>query len=75
MLKCQGGLGAPGYAPVASCDTTAADMHRCAAVRERWGPRGEGPPPAQHVLHAVPPETPAERRRAQAIRGPAPTKR
>lgn len=60
MLKCQSGLGAPGYAPVASCDTTAADIHRCAAVRERWGPRGAGPPPAQHVLHAVPPETAAE---------------
>jgi hypothetical protein len=56
MLEVQGGLGAPGYAPVASCDTTAADIHRCAAVRERWGPRGEGPPPAQHILHPVPPE-------------------
>ena len=52
----QGGLGAPGYAPVASCDTTAADVHRCVAVRERWGPHGEGPPPAEHLLHAVAPE-------------------
>jgi hypothetical protein len=56
MLDCQSGFGAPGYAPVASCDTTAADIHRCAAVRERWGPKGEGPPPAQHILHPVPPE-------------------
>lgn len=56
LLEVQGGLGAPGYAPVASCDTTAADLHRCAAVRERWGPRGAGPPPALHVLHPVAPE-------------------
>ncbi|MEA3004143.1 MAG: hypothetical protein QOH81_2931 [Sphingomonadales bacterium] len=53
LLAAQCGLGAPGYAPVASCDTAAADLHRCAEVRKRWGPRGEGPPPAQHVLHAV----------------------
>jgi hypothetical protein len=57
LLEVQGGLGAPGYAPVASCDTSAADRRRCAAVRERWGPRGAGPPPALHVLHPVAPET------------------
>jgi hypothetical protein len=55
MLEAQGGLGAPGYAPVASCDTAAADIHRCAAVRARWGDHGSGPPPAEHVLHAVAP--------------------
>ncbi|MEI9928917.1 MAG: hypothetical protein WDN44_16055 [Sphingomonas sp.] len=55
LLEVQGGLGVPGYAPVASCDTTAADIHRCAAVRERWGPHGAGPPPAAQVLHAVAP--------------------
>lgn len=57
LLEAQGGLGAPGYAPVASCDTSAADLHRCAAVRERWGPKGKGPPPAQRVVEAVPLET------------------
>jgi hypothetical protein len=57
LLACQNGLGVPGYAPVASCDTSAADMHRCAAVRERWGPKGKGPPPAAHVLKAVSDET------------------
>lgn len=51
----QGGLGAPGYAPVASCDTSAADKHRCEAVRKRWGPRGAGPPDAVHVIHAIAP--------------------
>jgi hypothetical protein len=54
LLESQGGLGAPGYAPVASCDTSAADIHRSAAVHERWGPRGKGPPAADLVRHAVP---------------------
>jgi hypothetical protein len=53
LLGAQCGLGSPGYAPVASCDTAVADLHRCAEVRKRWGPKGEGPPPAEHVLHAV----------------------
>ena len=57
LLGAQDGLGAPGYAPVASCDTAIADLHRCAEVRKRWGPKGEGPPPAEHVLHPVAPET------------------
>jgi hypothetical protein len=52
----QGGLGAPGFAPVASCDTAAADRHRCAGVRERWGPDGRGMPRAEHLLHGVAPE-------------------
>lgn len=52
LLEVQDCLGAPGYAPVASCDTAAADIHRCAAVRERWGPSGGGPPPALQILHA-----------------------
>ncbi|HWI85210.1 MAG TPA: hypothetical protein VNT42_02645 [Sphingomonas sp.] len=56
LIAVQGGLGAPGYAPVASCDTSAADRHRCEAVRARWGPKGEGPPEAVHVVHAIPPE-------------------
>ncbi|MDB5720441.1 MAG: hypothetical protein JWP15_1059 [Alphaproteobacteria bacterium] len=54
LLQSQGGLGAPGYAPIASCDTSMADQHRCAAVHDRWGPHGKGPPPAEHVLDAVP---------------------
>ncbi len=53
LLDNQDGLGAPGYAPVASCDTAVADRHRCEEVRKRWGPKGKGPPPADHVLHAV----------------------
>lgn len=56
LLDVQGGLGVPGYAPVASCDTSAADRHRSEAVRERWGPKGDGPPPALHVLHGIAPE-------------------
>jgi hypothetical protein len=54
LFALQNCLGSPGYAPVASGDTTAADYHRCAAVRERWGPQGEGPPAAVHVTGAVP---------------------
>jgi hypothetical protein len=54
LLGAQCGLGSPGYAPVASCDTAIADIHRCAQVRERWGPKGKGPPPAEHLLNAVP---------------------
>ena len=57
LLEVQSGLGAPGYAPAASCDTSAADLHRCAAVRERWGPKGKGPPPAERVVAPVPLET------------------
>ena len=56
LLAVQGGLGAPGYAPVASCDTSAADRHRSAAVRERWGPKGQGAPKAVHVVHGVEPQ-------------------
>jgi hypothetical protein len=62
LLKAQNSLGAPGYAPVASCDTAAADLHRCAEVRRRWGPKGSGPPAARHILEAV---------AAATVRGPA----
>jgi hypothetical protein len=55
MLEGQLCLGAPGYAPVASCDTAAADLHRCAAVHARWGDHAAGPPPVAHVLHAIAP--------------------
>jgi hypothetical protein len=47
MRQAQGAMGAPGYAPVASLDTERADLHRCDQVRERWGPHGQGPPPAR----------------------------
>src|SRR4051812_7879862 len=40
VRQVQGCLGAPGYAPIASCDTSAADRHRCEEVRKRWGPHG-----------------------------------
>ena len=53
MLKVQGGLGAPGYAPIASCDTAAADRHRCAAVQARWGAAGTGMPEARRVIGKV----------------------
>jgi hypothetical protein len=56
LLEVQSGLGAPGYGPIASCDTSAADLHRCEAVRARWGPKAAGPPPAVHVIHGVAPE-------------------
>ena len=56
LLDCQGGLGAPGYAPIASCDTSVADEHRCKAVHRRWGRQGKGPPEALQVLHAIAPD-------------------
>jgi len=45
----QGSVGSPGYAPVASLDTSIAEYHRCRFVRERWGPHGDGPPKAVRV--------------------------
>lgn len=50
LLKVQGGMGMPGYAPVASCDTSAADRHRCTAVRAMWGANAAGPPDAERRL-------------------------
>ena len=55
LRAAQGSLGSAGYAPIASCDTAAADLDRCAAVRQRWGPAGAGPPPAAPVV--PPPES------------------
>lgn len=52
LLVAQGCLGSPGYAPIASCDTAIADLHRCQAVRERWGPHGDGPPEATPMSFA-----------------------
>lgn len=58
LRRVQNALGSPGYAPVASCDTAAADMHRCAAVSARWGPHAAGPPPAaiERPADPAPPE-------------------
>lgn len=50
FLTVQGGMGTPGYAPVASCDTSAADRHRSAAVRELWGPHSDGPKEVEREL-------------------------
>lgn len=50
LLSVQGGMGLPGYAPVASCDTSAADRHRGVAVRQTWGPKGDGPPEVERQL-------------------------
>jgi len=50
LRAAQAGLGSAGYAPIASCDTAAADLDRCAAVHLRWGPAGAGPPRARLVV-------------------------
>jgi hypothetical protein len=61
LRQVQGSLGSPGYAPVASLDTTRADEHRCRYVRERWGPDGAGPPPvARAATAATPAAEPAD---------------
>lgn len=74
LIANQGGLGSPGYAPVASCDTAAADRHRAAAELGRWGEGGEGaleaaqdldPVAAEDVLESVVGDDAAEK---EAIR-------
>lgn len=66
----QGGLGAPGYAPVASCDTAAADRNRADFERRRFGREGIGPleaarestpVPTAAVLESAAGDNPAER--------------
>jgi len=54
LIANQGGLGSPGYAPVASCDTAAADRNRADAERRRWGEGGAGPLQASRELHPLP---------------------
>jgi len=56
LITNQGGLGSPGYAPVASCDTAAADRHRADAELGRWGEGGTGPIEAERELHPIPAE-------------------
>ncbi|MEI9852761.1 MAG: hypothetical protein WDN24_20025 [Sphingomonas sp.] len=53
LIANQGGLGSPGYAPVASCDTAAADRNRADAELGRWGEGGTGPIEAERELHPV----------------------
>ncbi|WP_010184176.1 hypothetical protein [Sphingomonas sp. PAMC 26605] len=53
LISNQGGLGAPGYAPVASCDTAAADRNRADAELRRWGEGGTGPLAAERDLQPV----------------------
>ncbi|WP_313537294.1 hypothetical protein [Sphingomonas sp.] len=53
LIANQGGLGAPGYAPIASCDTAAADRNRARFERRRWGENGSGPLQADRNLHPV----------------------
>ncbi|KTF68508.1 hypothetical protein ACNFJ7_05685 [Sphingomonas sp. HT-1] len=57
LIANQGGLGAPGYAPVASCDTAAADRNRAAAELGHWGRDGTGPIAADRALHPIATET------------------
>lgn len=49
LRAAQSNIGSAGYAPVASCDTAAADLDRCGAVHLRWGKAGSGPPSATPV--------------------------
>jgi hypothetical protein len=53
LISNQGGLGAPGYAPVASCDTAAADRNRAEAELGRWGEGGTGPIAAERTLQPI----------------------
>lgn len=57
LIDNQGGLGSPGYAPVASCDTAAADRNRADAELRRWGEDGDGPLEAERQLSPVPAAT------------------
>ncbi|MFL9841881.1 hypothetical protein ABS767_12975 [Sphingomonas sp. ST-64] len=56
LIANQGGLGSPGYAPVASCDTAAADRNRADAELGRWGAGGTGGIEAERELEPVPAE-------------------
>ena len=67
LLSVQGGMGMPGYAPVASCDTSAADRHRSAAVRDIWGPHGDGPKEVERDLGIDAPAAPPPTDAAAAI--------
>lgn len=53
LIANQGGLGSPGYAPIASCDTAAADRNRADAERGLWGEGGTGPIEAERTLEPI----------------------
>ena len=53
LISNQGGLGSPGYAPVASCDTAAADRNRADAELGLWGEGGAGPIEAERTLEPI----------------------
>ena len=53
LIANQDGLGSPGYAPVASCDTAAADRNRAAVEWGRWGEDGTGPIEAARELQPI----------------------
>jgi len=56
LIANQGGLGSPGYAPVASTDTAAADRNRADAELGLWGEGGSGAIEAERALEPVAPE-------------------
>ena len=53
LIANQGGLGSPGYAPIASCDTAAADRNRADAELGLWGEDGTGPIEAERTLAPI----------------------
>ncbi len=53
LIANQGGLGSPGYAPIASCDTAAADRNRADAELGLWGEGGTGPIEAERTLQPI----------------------
>ncbi len=53
LIANQGGLGSPGYAPIASCDTAAADRNRADAELGLWGEGGSGAIAAERELEPV----------------------
>jgi len=53
LIANQGGLGSPGHAPVASCDTAAADRNRVDAELGLWGEGGAGPIDAGRTLEPI----------------------
>lgn len=57
LIANQGGMGSPGYAPVASCDTAAADRNRAATALGHWGRGGTGPITAERNHDPIATET------------------
>lgn len=53
LIANQGGMGSPGYAPIASCDTANADRNRADAELGLWGEDGTGPIEAERTLAPI----------------------